>query len=141
MAEHFDALRARTKQFGFDVIDLVKAMPHNVASDAIGRQLIRAATSVSANHRAAGRARSRKEFIAKLGLVVEEADEAEFWLEALLHCNLAPRAAAERLYREATELRAIFVKSVATAKRRMAEMTVATVVCIAFVIVSSVVVL
>jgi four helix bundle protein len=126
MAEHFDALRARTKQFGFDAIDLVKAMPHNLASDSIGRQLIRAGTSVSANHRAAGRARSRREFIAKLGLVVEEADEAEFWLEALLHCNLAPPA-AERLYREATELRAIFVKSVATAKRRMAGMTVACV--------------
>jgi four helix bundle protein len=136
MAESFDALRARTKRFAFEVIDLVKAMPRNLASDAIARQLIRAGTSVAANHRAAGRARSRREFIAKLVVVVEEADEAELWLEALLHCDLAPRDRAVRLYREAIELRAIFVKSVATAKHKTAGVTVAIVVCVAFLIIS-----
>jgi four helix bundle protein len=119
MAESFDDLRDRTKRFAFEVIDLVKVMPRNLAADAIARQLIRAGTSVCANHRAAGRARSRREFIAKLGVVVEEADEAELWLEALLRCNLSPREATDRLLREARELRAIFVQSVNTAKRRL----------------------
>jgi len=72
-----DVLRARTKQFGFDVINLVKQLPRNVAADCIARQLIRAATGVASNHRAACRGRSRREFIAKLGVVVEEADESE----------------------------------------------------------------
>ncbi len=124
MAESFDELRDRTKQFAFAVIDLVKVMPRNLAADAIARQLIRAGTSVCANHRAAGRARSRREFIAKLGVVVEEADEAELWLEALFRCNLSPREATDRLLREARELRAIFVQSVKTAKRGLVRDTV-----------------
>jgi four helix bundle protein len=111
-------LRARTKRFAFNVINLVKLLPHNIATDAIARQLIKAGTSVCANHRAAGRARSRREFIAKLGLVVEEADEAELWLEALLRCELAAPSAVDPLYREASELRAIFVRSLQTARHR-----------------------
>jgi four helix bundle protein len=118
MASNLDDLRTRTKSFAFDIIDLVKVLPRNIATDAIARQLIRAGTGVCANHRAAGRARSRKEFIAKLGVVVEEADEAELWLDALLKCGLAPAAAIEPLYREACELRAIFVQSLQTARRR-----------------------
>ena len=80
-------------------------------------------------------------FIAKLGLVVEETHEAELWLEACLHGNLAPRDGAERLYQEASELRAIFVKSVATAKHRMAGVTMAIAVCVAFLVVSSLAIL
>jgi four helix bundle protein len=109
-------LRERTKRFAFDIIDLVKGLPRNIATDAIARQLIRAGTGVSSNHRAAGRARSRREFIARLAIVVEEADEAELWLEALLKCRLAPASAVEPLYVEASELRAIFVKSLQTAR-------------------------
>ena len=119
MAQNFDELRGRTKRFAFDVIDLVKTMPRNLAADAIARQLVRSGTSVSANHRAAGRARTRREFIAKLGLVVEEIDESELWLEALLKCRLAPPTPSERLYGEAQELRAIFTQSLATARRNI----------------------
>ena len=108
-------LRDRTKRFGFDVINLVKGLPRNIATDAIARQLIKAGTSVSANHRAAGRARSHREVVAKLGIVVEEVDEAELWLEALLTCQLAPAVLVEPHYREACELRAIFVQSLQTA--------------------------
>ena len=90
-----------------------------IATDAIARQLIRAGTGVCANHRAAGRARSRREFIAKLAVVVEEADEAELWLEALLKCALAPSAAVDPLYREAAELRAIFCQSLHTARANL----------------------
>ena len=84
MASGPQQLRDRTKQFALDVISVVKGLPRNLAIDAIARQLIRAGTSVAANHRAAGRARSHREFVAKLGIVVEEVDEAELWLEALL---------------------------------------------------------
>ena len=116
MASGPQQLRDRTKRFAFDVIDVVKSLPRNMATDAIARQLIRAGTSVAANHRAAGRARSHREFVAKLGIVVEEVDEAELWLEALLTCQLAPPNAVEPLYREARELRAIFVQSLYTAR-------------------------
>jgi four helix bundle protein len=116
MASGPQQLRDRTKQFAFDVIDLVKGLPRNMATDAIARQLIRAGTSVAANHRAAGRARSHREFAAKLGIVVEEVDEAELWLEALLKCLLAPPNVIEPLYREARELRAIFVQSLHTGR-------------------------
>jgi four helix bundle protein len=110
-------LRERTKRFAFDVIELVKSLPRNIATDAIARQLIKAGTSVPANHRAAGRARSHREFVAKLGIVVEEVDETELWLEALLACRLAPATLVEPRYREACELRAIFVQSLQTARR------------------------
>jgi four helix bundle protein len=113
-----DDLRARTKRFGFAVIDLVKRLPQNLATDCVGRQLIRSGTGVASNHRAACRGRSRREFIAKLGVVLEEADESELWLEALIACDLAPGLPADRLLREASELRAIFSQSMRTARSR-----------------------
>ena len=111
-----DDLRARTKRFGFDVIDLVKRLPRNIAAECIGRQLIRAGTGVASNYRAACRGRSRREFIAKLGVVLEEADESEFWLEALNVCDLAIGLPVQRLCQEASELRAIFWQSLTTAR-------------------------
>jgi four helix bundle protein len=113
-----DQLRERTKQFGFEVIKLVKGLPRNIAAECIARQLIRAGTGVASNYRAACRGRSRREFIAKLGVVLEEADESELWLEALVTCELAPGLPVERLCREAGELRAIFWQSVRTARAR-----------------------
>jgi four helix bundle protein len=114
-----DDLRARTKRFAFAVINFVKRLPHNIATDAIARQLIRSGTSVASNHRSACRARSRREFIAKLGVVLDEADESELWLEALIHCDLAPEALpAKALFQEAGELRAIFFQSLRTARNR-----------------------
>jgi four helix bundle protein len=112
-----DDLRARTKRFAFSIINLVKRLPHNIATDAIARQLIRSGTGVASNHRSACRARSRREFIAKLGVVLDEADESELWLEALIHCELAPDVLPVKpLLREAGELRAIFFQSVRTAR-------------------------
>jgi len=119
MAMTSDDLRARTKCFAFGIINLVKRLPHNIATDAIARQLIRSGTSVSANHRSACRARSRREFIAKLGVVLDEADESELWLEALVLCELAPEPLpVKALLQEAAELRAIFFQSVRTARSR-----------------------
>lgn len=89
MSANISDLRGRAKCFALEIINLVKGLPRNIATDAIARQLIRAGTGVSANFRAAGRVRSRREFVARLAVVVEEADEAELWLEALLKCALA----------------------------------------------------
>ena len=117
MATVADELRARTKSFAFNIINLVKRLPHNIATDAIARQLIRSGTGVSSNHRSACRARSKREFIAKLGVVLDEADESELWLEALMQCGLSPDASSiTPLLREAGELRAIFFQSIRTAR-------------------------
>jgi four helix bundle protein len=128
MDSDIDALRERTKAFAFKIIEFVKGLERNIATDAIARQLIRSGTAICANHRAAGRARSRREFIAKLATVVEEADETELWLEALLKCRLAAAAIVQPLYREAVELRAIFVQSLRTARRRAAQAQASVVV-------------
>ena len=81
-------LKARTKEFALRVIRLVDVMPNSVKGRAIANQIMRSATSVAANYRAACRARSRAEFIAKIGLVEEEADETAFWLEIVVDANI-----------------------------------------------------
>jgi four helix bundle protein len=116
MPQNADPLRARTKRFAFDIIRLVKGLHRNIASEAIARQLIRAGTGVASNHRAAGRSRSKREFIARLGVVLEEADESEFWLEALVVCDEVLESSASSLRQEAGELRAIFWQSLRTAR-------------------------
>lgn len=82
----------------------------------MGKQLIRCGTAVAANYRAAGRARSRAEWVAKIGIVVEEADETVFWLEMLSECEIVPLSKIESLLREAQELTAIFTASRKTAR-------------------------
>jgi four helix bundle protein len=113
-----DNLRARTKRFAFEVVRFVDSLPRRPAVDVIARQLIRAATSVPANHRAAGRARSQREFVAKLGLVLEEADECEFWLDALRDSRAGNPDITRELLGEASQLRAIFATSINTFKAR-----------------------
>ena len=95
---------------------LVDALPKSTAGWAIGKQLIRAGTAVGANYRAACRGRSKAEFAAKLGVVVEEADECGYWLELIMDGELLPRPQVEPLHQEANELTAIFVASLQTAK-------------------------
>jgi four helix bundle protein len=82
----------------------------------VAGQLLRAATSVAANYRAACRGRSRAEFIAKLGIVLEESDESLLWLELIVESDLLPRTRVERLLKEANELTAIFTTALKTAK-------------------------
>lgn len=77
-------LKERTKKFALRILNVVDALPNTIKGRAVGRQIVRCGTSVGANYRAACRARSRAEFIAKLGTVIEEADESAFWLE-LIH--------------------------------------------------------
>jgi four helix bundle protein len=107
----------RTKQFALRVIKLVGALPRTIEGRAIASQLIRSGTSVAANYRAACRARSKAEFIAKLGTVEEEADESAFWLELIIDAGLLSGTKIWPLLNEASEIVAIMASSKKTASR------------------------
>jgi four helix bundle protein len=111
-----ERLRDRTKQFAFRIIRLFKSLPRSTEALVIGKQLLRSGTSVAANYRAVNRARSRAEFVAKIGVVLEEADEAVFWLEALGEAGVVKPTLLEPLLKEANELVAIFAASQRTAR-------------------------
>ncbi len=111
-----DALKNRTKRFALLVIGLCQALPRSQASTVITRQLLRSATSVGANYRAVCRARSSADFVSKLGIVLEEADETLFWLELLVDSGVAHPDKTVPLIKEANELVSIFVASLRTAK-------------------------
>ena len=110
-------LKDRTKKFALRVISLVEALPKTTVGRAIGNQLIRSGTSVGANYRAACRGRSKAEFLSKLGIVLEESDESEFWMELIIEANLMKRERVEPLLKEADELTAIFARSIYTARK------------------------
>jgi four helix bundle protein len=109
-------LRARTKQFALRILRLHRGLPAKEEARILGRRVLRSGTSVGANYRAACRARSRAEFIAKLGIVLEETDETVFWLELLLEGGIVKHEKLDALLKEAEELTAIFVTSLRTAK-------------------------
>lgn len=110
-------LQARTKAFALRVINLIDGFPRTAAVQVIGRQLLRSATSVGANYRAACRAQLHAEFAAKLSIVVEEADESLYWLELLHESNLIKPERLTELLREANELVSISVAARKTAKQ------------------------
>jgi four helix bundle protein len=107
----------RTKQFALRVIKLVGALPRIIEGRAIANQLMRSGTSVAANYRAACRARSKPEFISKLGTVEEEADESAFWLELLIDAGLMSESKIRPLPNEASEIVAIMASSKKTAAK------------------------
>ena len=111
------ALQERTRTFATSVIRFCESLPSAKAAQTIASQLIDSATSVDSNYRAACRARSPREFIGKIGLVVEEADESLGWLHLLVTSGIQTRDAAAGLLNEADELVAIFVASEKTARR------------------------
>lgn len=104
-------LKARTQQFALRVFRLVEALPKTYAGKAIAMQLVRSGSSIGANYRAACRGRSLAEFRAKLGTVVEEADESAYWLELIIQGNLMEPSKVQPLLQEANELCAIMVAS------------------------------
>ncbi|HWQ03357.1 MAG TPA: four helix bundle protein [Candidatus Nitrosotenuis sp.] len=120
MIAHPDALRERSKKFALRVIKLVQSLPRTVEAKVIGRQILRSATSVAANYRAVCRARSRAEFVARLGIVLEEADETHLWLELLGDAGIVKPDLLSALKKEANELVLIFSASIRTAKRYVA---------------------
>ncbi len=110
-------LKERTKAFAVCVVRLVEQLPRGGVSHVIGRQLLRAGTSVAANYWSARRARSRRDFVAKMGIVEEEADECLFWLGLLVEARLVTRERIADLHEEAEQLLAITVASIRTARR------------------------
>src|SRR4051812_37992996 len=103
-----EELKRRTKQFGLRVIRLYRALPRNGDAQVIGRQFLRSGTSVGANYRAVCRARSSAEFVSRLAVVIEEADESLYWLEMLLDSGTVKANRLGPLMREAEELICIF---------------------------------
>ena len=110
-------LLQRTKQFALRIFKLVGVLPQTIQGRAVAAQLIRSGTSVAANYRAACRARSKSEFVAKLGLVEEEADESAFWLELIIETKLLDAAKVKPLLTEAGEIVAITASSKKTAAK------------------------
>ena len=104
-------LKERTRRFAVRIVRLCRSLPRTMEGKVIGSQLLRCGTSVAANYRAVCRSRSRAEFAAKLGIVIEEADERVFWLELLIETGMVSRQQLQELLVEATELVAIFVAS------------------------------
>ncbi len=109
-------LRIRTKAFALRVMRLVDSLPVKRSCDVIGKQLLRSATSVGANYRSACRGRSPAEFIAKMGIVEEEADESAYWMELLVEGDVVKQEVLADLQAEAGEIVAMVVASIRTAR-------------------------
>src|SRR5258708_13927923 len=98
MAWREQDLRGRTKKVAGRIVRVYRALPFKTDAQVLGKQLIRSGTSVAANYRAACRSRSKAEWVAKIGIVVEEADETVFWLEMLFDCDIVPPKKLVSLY-------------------------------------------
>lgn len=109
-------LKIRTKEFALNIIKLIREIPPDKIADVLNKQLLRSSTSVAANYRAACRSRSHAEFISKIGIVEEEADESTFWLELISESNTHNSNFLQELLKESKELTAIFTSSGKTAK-------------------------
>jgi four helix bundle protein len=112
-----EEMKTRTKEFAKNIINLCRKLPNKREGRLIGNQVFKSGTSVAANYRAACRGRSKAEFIAKLGIVEEEADETLFWLEVIEEMNIYDPSSVDWLMQECDEIIAIMVSSVKTAKR------------------------
>jgi four helix bundle protein len=110
------SFQKRTFDFGIRCIRLIETLPKTMVARTLGKQLLRSATSVGANYRAAQRGRSRADFIAKMGLVEEECDESLYWIEMLVELGLARASLVAPLRQEANELISITVSSIKTAR-------------------------
>lgn len=113
-------LKKRTKQFAVDTIRFVNSLPKSKANDVISYQVLKSATSVAANYRASLRGRSSAEFISKLNIVLEEADESMFWFEIIEETNeKLDKNILKTLHKESDELTAIFTTSLKTARKNL----------------------
>jgi four helix bundle protein len=117
-AMNAEVLKSRTKRFALKIIELCQSMPRNREGRLIGDQIFRCGTSAASNYRAACRARSRAEFIAKMGIVEEEVDETLFWLELIDDIKLLDQTLTAPLIKEGNELLSIVVSSINTARKK-----------------------
>ena len=111
-------MQNQTKQFHIDIIKLCEDLPRNAAGFETAKQVIRSAGSVGANYRATVRAKSKADFIYKIAIALEEADESMYWLEVMRDANMKTGDEIERLIKEANELTAIFAATDKTAKEK-----------------------
>src|SRR6266702_20329 len=111
-----ELLQQRTRKLAVEAIRLIGDLPRTPPADIIGRQLVRSATSVAANYRSACRARSRRDFIAKMGIVEEEADESDYWLELAVDAGLLDAQRVEQLRDDAQHITAMTVLSIRRAR-------------------------
>ncbi len=111
-----EELKQRTKYFALSIMKLIDSLPKTRSVDVVSKQLLRSSTSIGANYRAACRARSRADFISKITIVEEEADESMYWLELIHAMDTHETGAIAQLMKEANELTAIFTASGKTAK-------------------------
>jgi len=111
------AFKARTKQLALRVIRMVATLPKDEAADVMGRQILRSATAVGANYRAACRAKSTADMIAKLSIVEEEADETLYWLELFVESGLISESLLSSLMQETNEIVAMVVSSIKTLRQ------------------------
>ena len=111
-----DDMKKRTRLFALRVIRLAESLPKTPTAIAIRNQMLRSGPSVGANYRAACRAKSRRDFVAKMGIVEEEADETSFWIELLIDVDLIKRERVVDLLQEADEILSIVVSSIKTAR-------------------------
>ncbi len=112
-------LKNRTKNYSITILDLVEKLPNTISGKAVSNQIVRSGTSVGANYRAVCRARSDREFIAKMSIVIEESDETLFWLEIILEKQWINKSEIDIIWKEGNELTAIFVSSMKTIKDRV----------------------
>ena len=113
-----EEMKKRTKQFGLRAIRLCEALPDTPVARVIRNQLLRCGTSVGANYRAACRAKSKADFISKMGTVEEETDESMYWMELIIEAVFMKEELISDLYQEADEILSIIISSIKTAKRR-----------------------
>ncbi|MFN2480055.1 MAG: four helix bundle protein [Pyrinomonadaceae bacterium] len=109
-------MKRRTRAFALRIVRLVESLPPSRTADVIGKQLLRCGTSVGANYRASCRAKSPADFIAKMGIVEEEADESIYWIELLVESGVVRESLVADLLDEANQLVAIVVSSIRTAR-------------------------
>lgn len=112
-------LKLRTKNFSLMVIDLVERLPNSISIRVIANQIVKSGTSVGANYRAVCRARSDREFVSKMNIVLEEADETLFWIEIIIAKQWMSNPELEAIWKEGNELTAIFVSSLKTVNNRI----------------------
>lgn len=114
-----DELKNRTKQFSLSILKLIEKLPNSISNRIVINQIVKSATSVGANYRAVCRARSDREFVAKLNIVLEEADETQYWLEIISEMKWLNQEDLIFPQKEAGELVAIFVTTLKTVNNRM----------------------
>ena len=114
-----DQLKNRTKQFSLSILNLIERLPNSMSTRVVINQIAKSATSVGANYRAVCRARSDREFVAKMNIVLEEADETLFWREIIMAKQWISNSELEVVWKEGNELTAIFVSSLKTVNDRI----------------------